>query len=271
MIKTITTLSIIGLMVITVSVFAVQDYDNMNLKTPGVDKNLILPLPATNSSVIFLGIAYDPGSNSMVEGYAIIHYAKGGKKGPPEGKNGKGKQCYTFISKGAKWKDVEDYMVDTTGSGLADAFVRTNIASNIDKWEEAAVLNILGNEIVGLVDGADTISPDDKNEVLFGPLDQGTIGVTIIWGIFGGRPAARKLVEWDQVYNTFYQWSENGETGKMDFENIATHELGHSFGLGDLYDANCMEETMYGYATEGETKKRDLGVGDIAGIIDLYK
>ena len=56
---------------------------------------------------------------------------------------------------------------------------------------------------------------------------------------------------------------------KIDFYNIATHELGHSVGMTDLYNF-CTEETMYGYATEGETKKRDLNAGDIAGINALY-
>jgi hypothetical protein len=32
----------------------------------------------------------------------------------------------------------------------------------------------------------------------------------------------------------------------------------------------CTEETMYAFATEGETKKRSLHTGDIAGIQVLY-
>ena len=60
------------------------------------------------------------------------------------------------------------------------------------------------------------------------------------------------------------------EAGKMDFENIATHELGHAVGLGDLYTSECSEQTMYGYAGYGEIKKRDLEAGDIAGITKLY-
>jgi hypothetical protein len=57
----------------------------------------------------------------------------------------------------------------------------------------------------------------------------------------------------------------------MDFDNIATHELGHSCGLGDLYTSDCSQQTMYGYASNGETNKRTLECGDIAGISELYK
>lgn len=278
--KYIAIVGILGLIAVAVPALAYQSRVTVTLKTSGVEKNLVLPPAAGHSSVISLGTGFDPGSGQMVEGYAIIHYAKdgkksphakGGKKGPPSGDGGGKSQCYGFLSKGAKWKVVEDYMVDTTNSGLSDSFVRSNLAGDIDKWESASGKNIIGTEITNTVDGADTNAPDNKNEVYFDTLDSGTIGVTIVWGIFGGRPANRMLVEWDQVYNTYYQWSDNGEAGKMDFENIATHELGHSVGLGDLYDTNCAEETMYGYGALGETKKHSLEAGDIAGIAKLYK
>jgi hypothetical protein len=57
----------------------------------------------------------------------------------------------------------------------------------------------------------------------------------------------------------------------MDFESIATHELGHIMGMADLYDSACSDQTMYGYATNGETHKRSLGTGDIWGIHALYR
>ena len=56
----------------------------------------------------------------------------------------------------------------------------------------------------------------------------------------------------------------------MDVQNIITHEIGHSAGMNDLYSTSCLQETMYGYSTEGEIKKRDLNSGDITGIRKLY-
>jgi len=55
----------------------------------------------------------------------------------------------------------------------------------------------------------------------------------------------------------------------MDFENIATHELGHAAGMGHPSDS-CTEETMYRFADFGEIKKQTLEAGDIAGIKALY-
>jgi len=41
-------------------------------------------------------------------------------------------------------------------------------------------------------------------------------------------------------------------------------------GLGHP-DDSCTEETLYRFAAFGETKKRTLNTGDIAGINELYK
>ena len=50
---------------------------------------------------------------------------------------------------------------------------------------------------------------------------------------------------------------------------MAAHEFGHSAGM-DHPDDSCTEETMYAFSDEGETKKRTLNAGDIAGINKLY-
>lgn len=57
----------------------------------------------------------------------------------------------------------------------------------------------------------------------------------------------------------------------MDFENVATHELGCSVGLGDLYEDRCSDQTMFGWVDYGETKKRNLESGDITGVGELYR
>ena len=248
------------------------------LAAPGNSGNVVnLPDTASQKAdVIFLGTAIDPTTGLVVEGYAILHprngHAKGGVPGKPGGGGG-GSTCYAFMASGAKWKIVEPWVVNPANSeGLSDSYVFNNLAGDIQKWENAAAFNIIG---AGMTTSttlvADTISPDGVNEVYFADIDEsGVIGVTIVWGIFGGRPSGRMLVEWDQVYDDVsFDWSSAGEAGKMDFENIATHELGHTLGMGHP-DSSCIEETMYAYASLGETIKRTLNAGDIAGIQALY-
>ncbi len=239
--------------------------------------------------VFSLGTAVHEGK--VVQGYAMVHYRE--SPGKPSGCNNDGKcqgwedascgdcsggaptsSCYGFLSKGAKWKTLEPYVVNPSNvHGLNSSFVMENFASDVGKWEAAASVDILGpGSLTFEALEADTVSPDGNNEVYFGSIDDSNaIAITIVWGTFGGRPSARELVEWDQVYDQVdFGWSATGEPGKMDFENIATHELGHSIGLDDLYDSACSEETMYGYASEGDTNKRTLEAGDIAGAQKLY-
>lgn len=238
--------------------------------------------------VFYLGMAVHHGE--LVEGYALFGKAKpvcgNGICEPGETAAkcpadcaagptpGPGSSCYAFLASGAKWKTIEPWMVNPANTrGLISDFVFTNLATNIGKWETAASFDILGaGSLTSEILVADMTSPDDKNEVYFADIaDPGAIGITVVWGIFSGPPKNRKLVEWDQVYDDYdYDWSSIGETGKMDFENIATHELGHSVGMSDLYNTDCSAQTMYGYADYGETNKRTLEAGDIAGINALY-
>ncbi len=263
----------------------------------GHAKVVIPPHAAEIAPGIFhLGTALDKGR--VVEGYAIItphkkRFAKPGcnndgicdpgeKKNCADCKNGGGEEpgtssCYEY-TRGAKWKVVEDYIVNPSNErGLDPTFIELNLESDIGKWETAAGAWIIGNQFSTAADlEADTIDPDDLNEVYWADVVyDGAIGVTIIWGIFRGAPHMRELVEWDQVYDDVdFDWSEDctggGCTSKMDFENIATHELGHSVGSGDLYESVCSEQTMYGYAGYGETNKRTLEDGDRTGIFELY-
>ena len=254
--------------------------NNVYAKNYNAGENSLIPSNAVKVSdnVYSLGTSVDKHDGRKVQGYAIVHYKKGYGKpdGTPGngsgGKGGGGSSCYGFLAKGAKWKSVEDWVVNTSNpDGISDSSVFSILDGGITKWENASGVNILGNGAsTSSILKADMVSTDNVNEVYFDSLEQGTIGITVVWGIFGGPPSGRKLVEWDQVYNTYYPWSDTGDVYSMDFENIATHELGHSVGMGDLYDSTCANETMYGYGDLGETKKHDLNAGDIEGINKLY-
>lgn len=233
---------------------------------------LVLPANDNSQAVISLGKKVDPGSGKMVEGLAIIHYKE--KTAKPAQKPGGASQCYGFLAKGAKWKTIEPWVVNSSNSrGLNEASAFNVVANGVAKWENAAAADILGGgTLVSDILLADTASPDNKNEVYFANVaDSNAIAVTIVWGIFSGPIFQRELVEWDQVYDDVdYDWSLAGEAGKMDFDNIATHELGHSVGLNDIYDSGCSEVTMYGYATYGEIKKQTLEPADVLGVNALY-
>jgi hypothetical protein len=94
----------------------------------------------------------------------------------------------------------------------------------------------------------------------------GTLARTTVWY----NTSTKLISECDMVYNTYYPFATNGGSGYYDVQNIGTHELGHFLMLNDLYTSDAIEQTMYGYASKGETKKRSLESGDKAGIKYIY-
>ena len=269
--------ALLGILILAVSVFVVAKPDFVSTENPA-GKEVSIPENAVKISegVYSLGTAKDV-NGKLVQGFMIIHDKKENAKQPGGsggGGSGGGSTCYAFLADGAKWKTLEPWVVNTANTeGLTQDFVYNNLVADIQKWESSASYNILGDgSITSDFLVADTSSPDGKNEVYFADVkSSGAIAITIVWGIFGGPVDQRVLVEWDQVYDDAdFDWSSTGEVGKMDFENIATHELGHSAGLKDLYTSKCSAQTMYGYANYGETNKRTLEAGDKAGIAKLY-
>ncbi len=232
----------------------------------------------SDTAVVYLGTALDNGR--VVEGYAFIHYKNefSHKPGHDKGGGGRGGKdeptstCFAFLANGTRWKTTEPYVVDPSNTaGLDETTLRNLTSTSLETWDTEVAFDVFGGEVAGEVDDIDTESTDGKNEVLFGDYPQdGVIAVTIVWGVFRGPPFMRELVEWDALFDDVdFDWSTSGEVGKMDFQNIATHEFGHAAGMGHP-DDSCTEETMYRFAGLGETKKSDLNAGDIAGINELY-
>ena len=212
-----------------------------------------------------------------LEKIAFIHYKKGYGK-PPWAGGGKNKpkesKCYEFLGRGVEWKELPvDYVIDPDNEdGLSEEFVINAMFLGAEEWDDHTNADLFGSYTVDYNASWDSDAPDGRNELLFGDYPQdGVIAVAIVWGYFTGPPNSRKIVEFDILFDTDFTWGNaTVDSTVMDLQNIATHELGHGAGLGDLYDTVCAEETMYGYSSEGETKKRDLNAGDITGIQRLY-
>jgi hypothetical protein len=255
-------------------VLAVSFLANPALAVKPSNPGFILPPSAVEVSpnVYSLGKAYDNATHEIVDGYAIVHKKNDAKASVSS--NAKNLSCYGFIASGAKWKvSPEPWRVTTVGAPLDGTFLLNNIGANISKWESAitGTHDILGAGTLVTSTPTNKNVLDNINEVSFGSIsDTNTIAVTTVWGNFGGPTFNRQIVEWDQVFNSAYSWSATGEAGKMDFNNISTHELGHAVGMGDIYQSGCGSVTMYGYASVGDTNKQTLEVPDITGINELY-
>ena len=190
--------------------------------------------------------------------------------------------CTGPIAEGAAWRVTRGYYLHTrnrhqlTPEFMIDALQKAN-----DEWRCALTLGerlVAGPLIAAIDESSGSVinlsAPDGRNEVGFATIEgrPGTVAVTIVWGIFGGPLAQRRITEYDMVFDgVHYNWGDGSRRSSvMDLQAIATHETGHSLGLDDVYDASCNSVTMYGTSAEGETQKRSIEQTDIEGLAALY-
>ena len=234
---------------------------------------------AISIPVISIAFAGKP-DRGPIEKIVFIHYKKGYGKPPDTPGKGSEKGYYKLFGKGIEWKTLPvTYVINPTlesdknPGGLPEGFITGAIFHSAYEWDSWTGAELFGSYSVDYDATWDLNAPDYENELVFGDYPQeGVIAVCIVWGYFSGPPKQRMIVEFDIMFDTDYTWGYawNPDQEIMDLQNIATHELGHGVGLGDLYKPKASEETMYGYSKYGETKKRDLYFGDIAGIQELY-
>jgi len=182
--------------------------------------------------------------------------------------------CYEFMGSGVYWKELpQDLVIDPdNGFGLSQAFIVDAVMAGASEWDSFTGLNLFSGYSIDHSASWDGQVRDGRNEILFGDYpEEGVIGVTVTWGYFKGKPSSRRIVEFDILFDNDFEWGDATlNSGLMDLENIATHELGHGIGMSDLYDTTCIDQTMYGYSGEGDIEKRTLAAGDITGIRELY-
>lgn len=234
-------------------------------------------------NVWFIGTSVSDGV--AVEGFAFIHPAVGHAK--PTGSPGKGKDkpkddgdstpdasgCYSFIANGAVWRSLEGY--DFYLAGAPTGATAEVFSGAFGTWEEAAA----GADIVGLGTvgtAAPALALNESNDVFFGNLGSGTLGVTVVWYTRGGRPSSRRIVEADIMIDPDWNWQLVAAESKMaegafDLKGVIIHEVGHYVGLGHTDTSTlCAAETMYPSIAAEDSSRQTLGEGDRAGIKRLY-
>jgi len=219
-------------------------------------------------------------NGQILEGIMAYHHRPNHSGGPGGGGDPvdptDSSSCYSFIfDKPIQWKNQESWVVNPSNlSGLTDGEVFDILDDGFTEWETAAGTQIFGTgSSTDAVLVADTVSTDGINEIYFADISEpGVIGVTITWGVVNGPPFSRGLVEMDQVYDDVsFDWATDGDATKMDFGNVATHEIGHGLGMGHTSpDDLCKDQTMYPYTSNGVTSGKTLDDGDKAGIQKLY-
>lgn len=150
--------------------------------------------------------------------------------------------------------------------GLSSDFILNAIAQAAKAWDDATPAALVTSINVGT--GTAAVAYNGENAVFFGNYSEGdVIAVASYWY----NRATKEIVECDIIFDIDFQWGDGASNfALMDLQNIATHELGHFFNLADIYDSSKDYLTMYGYSSDGDTQKRTLEAGDIAGIQKVF-
>jgi len=204
--------------------------------------------------------------------YKPIHVSDPNCDGACEGNDDNTK--FQLVSGGLKWANLPiDYSINTRQFLNSE---KTAIIDSADTWDEAldvrsgSTINLFGNNPSSTTKTqANAGVNDGENIIVQGDLASNIIGQTSFWY----NSATKEVVDVDMVLNfADFDWSTNdaGTAGKMDVQNIVTHELGHFLILNDLSSPKTSDLTMHGFSDTGEIKSRTLGFGDELGVTKLY-
>jgi hypothetical protein len=116
---------------------------------------------------------------------------------------------------------------------------------------------------------------DGVNRIVYAPITiegyEGALAITINYA----DDATGAIVEADTIFNSAFQWTSiaggaaNEACGdSYDLQNVATHEAGHFFGLGEDYEDKGT--TMYVSSSVCQTSKRALSPQDVSVMSGLY-
>lgn len=114
---------------------------------------------------------------------------------------------------------------------------------------------------------------DNRNIVRYSPepdpLAKGALAITIITfdAVAGRILDADILLNGEHAFDNLDD-SSVAASGAYDMQNVLTHEMGHALGLGEEMEDE--EATMYAFSQPGETRKRELQLGDLEAIAELY-
>ena len=97
-------------------------------------------------------------------------------------------------------------------------------------------------------------------------LGSGVLAVNQYWY------AGSTIVDSDIAFNDAdFTWGDGTVAGTYDIQTVATHELGHTVNLRDLYGTGDAADIMYGYSGSGPGGvKRALSADDDAGVVWVY-
>lgn len=170
-------------------------------------------------------------------------------------------------------------------SGIKAESAQNAITDAADAWDEAVEQSLFTDDSTVIIDDSKKVinpfseeyAPDGFNLNGFMNLGNDYLSLTAFWTDLSEKDGYYSIIESDIVYNLDFKWTDDEKqaenTGKLDLQSVALHELGHTIGLGDLYNLNDGDERKLDYAQVMnlyDGPQRTLGNGDLAGAQEMY-
>jgi hypothetical protein len=183
-----------------------------------------------------------------------------------------------------KWNrfPVRYFVTNRDGGGVTASQLQSALVRSFAAWQGVPTAN-LSSEFVGFT-SADPFDDDSVN--VMGFLSRPELERTLAATTFNVDSTTGEIIESDIFFNSTFPWSvaDAGQIGRFDVESIATHEIGHLFGLSHsaLGETEirptggrrviAAEAVMFPIAfAAGSISDRTLKADDIAGISDIYQ
>ncbi|MGI9603622.1 MAG: matrixin family metalloprotease [Acidimicrobiales bacterium] len=168
-----------------------------------------------------------------------------------------------FVLEGFFWADFDtpvSYRVNPNTPDLAGTTEINPIQDGFQAWEDDSL-----SEVDFTYAGTTNITSrtfDGVNAVFWAPTNAGYLARTT--SIFNAN--TMEMVEFDVQFNPDWEWVDGVASGRFDVQTVATHEAGHTLGLGHPPGSGAV---MFATLASGKVK-RSLSNGDIGGVRELY-
>ncbi|OPX79233.1 MAG: hypothetical protein A4E45_00876 [Methanosaeta sp. PtaB.Bin039] len=197
-----------------------------------------------------------------------------------------------YVISGYRWPvdpKLQIYLKESSVPANLKTTAASTIATSANIWDSAAKENLfLDTGFVTTTTSGEAL--DYKNVHLWkydtsDALGYSTTYYTRLKTLKVGTTLWKKAVDSDVVYNTRYGWTtidgaaylirdKDGkvipESSVLDLQTVATHELGHTLGLGDTYLHKLYKYDLAQIMGFYDAPQRSLGAGDTSGIRKIY-
>jgi hypothetical protein len=197
----------------------------------------------------------------------------------------------SYVKKNWRWNSrdprIQLYLKDDQNlknEGLTSAQAQAAITNAANSWDDVVAQNLFADGTTVIIDAnKNTDNPYDGFNVhawksLFDA--PGAIAYSRTRTNAPTLDGYLTVYESDVSYNSDVGWSTMGTEGSLyyagspiDLHTVAMHELGHTLGLGDLYnlpDASPAKSDLNQVMNRYNDVQRMLGNGDRAGVQALY-